>query len=130
VVLVLMIIKDRLITILLNNIITLNVFCSYLNFVNWLQNHLIPCPFKKLTGIDCPGCGMQRAIIALLKGDIYHSLSYYPACIAILITSLFVAFSKIFHFNKTQVIKKSLCFITVSIITVSYIIKLYNLLNY
>ncbi|MBD5322399.1 MAG: DUF2752 domain-containing protein [Bacteroides sp.] len=28
------------------------------------------CPFKLLTGLDCPGCGSQRAIHALLHGDV------------------------------------------------------------
>lgn len=32
--------------------------------------HLFPrCMFKSLTGWDCPGCGSQRAIHALLHGD-------------------------------------------------------------
>jgi hypothetical protein len=28
------------------------------------------CPFHKFTGFDCPGCGSQRAVHALLRGDI------------------------------------------------------------
>jgi hypothetical protein len=28
------------------------------------------CPFHYLTGLDCPGCGSQRAIYALLHGNI------------------------------------------------------------
>lgn len=28
------------------------------------------CPIKTLTGINCPGCGSQRAFHALLHGDI------------------------------------------------------------
>lgn len=28
------------------------------------------CMFKTLTGLDCPGCGSQRAVHALLNGDI------------------------------------------------------------
>lgn len=27
------------------------------------------CPFKALTGLDCPGCGSQRAVHALLHGE-------------------------------------------------------------
>lgn len=27
------------------------------------------CPFKALTGLDCPGCGSQRAVHAILHGD-------------------------------------------------------------
>ncbi len=28
------------------------------------------CPFLTLTGLQCPGCGSQRAIHALLHGDV------------------------------------------------------------
>nr|WP_109608944.1 DUF2752 domain-containing protein [Mucilaginibacter oryzae] len=122
--------NDLLIIILLNKLTAINAFCSYLNIVRWLQNHLITCPFKKLTGIDCPGCGMQRAVIALLKGEIYNSFKYYPACIAVLVTALFVILSKRYRFNKTQILKKAFYSITLSIIIVSYVIKLYKLFNY
>ena len=33
--------------------------------------HFFPrCIFKSLTGLDCPGCGSQRALHALLHADI------------------------------------------------------------
>ncbi len=38
----------------------------------------IPCPFYALTGLYCPGCGGQRAVRALLHGEILLSLSYHP----------------------------------------------------
>lgn len=35
------------------------------------SDNLFPrCPFLTLTGYQCPGCGSQRAIHALLHGDI------------------------------------------------------------
>jgi hypothetical protein len=36
------------------------------------------CPFKALTGIPCPGCGMTRAILAVTKGDFHGAFSYNP----------------------------------------------------
>ena len=34
------------------------------------------CPIKVLTGLSCPGCGIQRAIYALLHGHLYESIQY------------------------------------------------------
>ncbi|SEF74421.1 Protein of unknown function [Halpernia humi] len=46
-------------------------------FANPLSNsYFIKCPFKTLSGLDCPGCGSQRALHALLHGDIYRAFSY------------------------------------------------------
>lgn len=38
---------------------------------------LLPrCPLKMLTGLQCPGCGSQRAFYALLHGRFAESWSY------------------------------------------------------
>lgn len=34
------------------------------------------CPFKIITGLQCPGCGGQRAIYALLHGHVKEALHY------------------------------------------------------
>lgn len=36
------------------------------------------CPFKMATGWDCPGCGSQRMIHALLHGDISQAWALNP----------------------------------------------------
>lgn len=38
----------------------------------------IGCPIKWLTGISCPGCGMTRAWLCVLRLDLYHALAYHP----------------------------------------------------
>lgn len=38
--------------------------------------HVLFCIFKRLTGIPCPGCGMGRATISLLKGNLIQSFNY------------------------------------------------------
>lgn len=35
------------------------------------------CPFYFLFDIPCPGCGMTRAYLALLKLDFYEALHYH-----------------------------------------------------
>ena len=36
------------------------------------------CPFRRITGIDCPFCGMTRATIAFGRGDLHGALAYHP----------------------------------------------------
>ena len=51
------------------------------------------CPVKLLFGVDCPGCGVQRALHALLHGHIREAIGYnlflvvaFPYLIAVLIS--------------------------------------------
>jgi hypothetical protein len=41
-----------------------------------IYGHHATCPFKLITGIPCPGCGMGRATQAMARGDIIASLHY------------------------------------------------------
>lgn len=41
------------------------------------------CPFAVLTGQPCPGCGLTRATLALLRGDVAGSLHFHPLAMII-----------------------------------------------
>ena len=36
------------------------------------------CPIRLLTGISCPGCGMSRAVFALVKLDLALAFEMHP----------------------------------------------------
>ena len=38
--------------------------------------HYPTCPFRALTGLDCPGCGSLRAVHALSHGDVLGALDH------------------------------------------------------
>ena len=44
------------------------ILCIYFYF-DPSDNFFPRCPFLSMTGLECPGCGSQRAIHALLHGD-------------------------------------------------------------
>lgn len=48
------------------------LYCILLNILN------ISCPIKFLTGVSCAGCGMTRAFISLLQGNIKEAFNYHP----------------------------------------------------
>lgn len=91
--------------------------------LNWLEHHLLACPFKSLTGMDCPGCGLQRSALFLLRGDFFSSLQMYPALIPIVLTFVFLLLHLKFKFRKGSKILLSLYFISAGVIVVSYFYK-------
>ena len=75
---------------MLSKIISSGTFYSQSTFINWLQNHLIRCPFKFATGIDCPLCGFQRSVLQLIQGNFYKSFMLYPPAIPLLICFVYI----------------------------------------
>lgn len=58
------------------------LLCLYLALVR--HTGFMPgCPFRRITGLDCPGCGSQRAFLDLLGGHpiraLRHNLLLLPA---------------------------------------------------
>jgi hypothetical protein len=95
---------------------------------SWLKAHLLPCPFKYITGIDCPGCGFQRSLLALVKGDVHQSFLLYPPTIPLLIMAAWWLADSLFKLDtRKSAVKKTMFIIVGLIITVSYAFKLTHL---
>jgi hypothetical protein len=94
--------------------------------VDWLEHHQMTCYWKKFLGFDCPGCGIQSAIIELLKGNLIESIRLYPGLIPLLLTLAFLLFHLVIKLRSGALILKFLFIFTSSIVLVSYIIKLFS----
>lgn len=57
-----------------------------------LEHLPIFCPFKALTGILCPGCGMTRALLALAEFDFVRALRFNPFSLPLFAFFVFSAF--------------------------------------
>lgn len=45
--------------------------------LNPVEYRFMPkCIFKMITGYSCPGCGIQRAIYALMHGEVVKAIQY------------------------------------------------------
>ena len=95
-----------------------------MSHVHWLESHMLPCFYKKYIGIDCPGCGMQRSVVELLKGNFAESFHLFPALLPILFMVVFLGVHLVFRFEKGGTWLKYIFIGVTVIITVSYISKL------
>ena len=63
---------------------------------------LYKCPFEYIFGIPCPGCGMTRAFIALLKLNFTEAFYFHPLFPIVIIVLIFAVldYFKIFAFSR------------------------------
>ena len=82
------------------------------------------CSFHEHTQLACPGCGLQRALIALLKGELVESILLFPALIPLLVMFSFLGVHLVFKLRHGALALKIMYIANVSIILVNFIIKL------
>ena len=51
----------------------------------------LPCVFHRVTGLPCPGCGLTRSILALLRGHVAQSFALHPFGPPLLLALVFAA---------------------------------------
>lgn len=82
------------------------------------------CPFKFFFGVPCPGCGMLRATLSLLKLDFSAAFGFHPLVFLMLPVGIYLVLRalKLFSFKKTteKVLLGLLCAVFVAV----YIIRL------
>lgn len=91
-----------------------------------IEKYMFPCMNKKLFGIDCMGCGTQRALVLLLKGNFQEAFQMFPA---IYTTILLLGFIALHFIHKTRNYKNIiivLAIVNAVIMIVSYFYRLFN----
>jgi uncharacterized protein YqgC (DUF456 family) len=66
---------------------------------------MLPCLFKTLFGMECLGCGFQRALFLLFHGNFFAAFKMYPALYS---TLLFFVFGALYLFQKSEKNQKML----------------------
>lgn len=77
-----------------------------------------------MIGLDCPGCGMQRAFIALLRGDFIESLEFNASLIPFIFTIVFTFCHLIFSFKNGPKLIVIFFASTSLILAVNFVVKL------
>lgn len=90
-----------------------------------LEDYMLPCLNKKFFGIDCPGCGLQRSVIFVAKGNFEDAFAIYPAIYTLILFGFFVIYN---YFSKNKINQKviyGLGILNVIIILTNYFNKLF-----
>lgn len=82
-----------------------------------IESFMIPCISKTLFGIECLGCGFQRALLLLVQGNYRAAFEMYPAIYSSLILVFFIGL----HYIDTKRNYKSVL-LTFAIITILFMI--------
>ena len=88
------------------------------------ESDMLPCLSRELLGMDCPGCGLQRAVALLLQGRIGDSFLMYPALIPMLFLFGFIAAERLIPIRKSSQWIQGLAILTVGAILINFVLKL------
>lgn len=60
----------------------------------------IGCVWRHFFGVECPGCGMTRSLLSLLRGDIRAAFAFHPMFWSLPIIVLYIMYDgRIFKNN-------------------------------
>ncbi len=88
-----------------------------------LEEYMLPCLNKKLFGVECMGCGLQRSFSLLLHGEFVAAFKMYPAIYTLILLFITVGFNFFKPFKFSNKLILLLAIINVIIIVGSYTLK-------
>ena len=88
------------------------------------EEFMLPCLNKKLLGIECMGCGLQRSVSLLFQGEFVAAFQMYPAIYTLILFFAFVAINTFKKFEKGTLIITILGILNVALIVGNYLIKM------
>ncbi|WP_317170236.1 DUF2752 domain-containing protein [Winogradskyella eckloniae] len=86
---------------------------------------MLPCLNKKIFGYECMGCGLQRSIALIFKGEFVDAFFMYPAIYTLIGFFVFLIINSFKNFKNSNKIIFILAISNVIIIVVNYLIKIY-----
>lgn len=57
-----------------------------------MEKYMLPCMFKKIFGINCIGCGIQRSLSLLMNGEFAKAFTMFPAIYTTILFFLSIGF--------------------------------------
>ncbi|MGB5609001.1 DUF2752 domain-containing protein [Eudoraea sp.] len=99
----------------------MKIASSILFFIN--EDYMLPCVNKQLLGIECTGCGIQRAAVLLFHGEFVEAFKMYPAIYPLILLMGFLLLDNLMTIKYANKISIFLMIATVTTILINYILK-------
>lgn len=93
-----------------------------MGFISFLEENMLSCQWKEM-GMECMGCGLQRSVIYLLKGDLTNAFLTYPAIYTLVFMLVFLGLHLKFNFAKGHIILQALFILNLLIMLFNYLFK-------
>ncbi|SMO74387.1 Protein of unknown function [Chryseobacterium rhizoplanae] len=90
-----------------------------------IEDFMLTCPSKKFLGVECLGCGAQRAIVLVFEGKFSEAFQMYPAVYTLLLFFFTLSLSFIDKKRKYTNILMGLVIINLIIMIIGYGYKHY-----
>lgn len=88
-----------------------------------IDNYMLPCLNKKLFGVNCMGCGMQRSMSLIFKGEFIDAFYMYPAIYTLILLLGVVAVNTFKNYKYAYKIIVILAILNTIIIITNFILK-------
>ncbi len=92
-----------------------------------MEDYMLPCMNKKLFGVECMGCGTQRAFLLLFEGDFVGAFKMFPPIYTTVLLFLFIGIHLI---DKSRNYQKLIIGLAVSNAIIIVIAYFYKLIHY
>lgn len=88
-----------------------------------MEEYMLPCLSKKFFGIECFGCGTQRALVLVFKGEFTAAFKMFPAIYTLILFFVFVAMHYLDKNRNYHTAITGLGVINAVIMVISYFVK-------
>ena len=84
---------------------------------------MLPCLNKKLFGIECMGCGLQRSLVLIFEGEFAAAFQMYPAVYTLIMLLGTIVFNVVKNFKYANKIITILAILNAIIIVGNFVAK-------
>lgn len=88
-----------------------------------MEEFMLPCMNKKLFGVECMGCGTQRAAYMVTQGDFVEAFKMFPAIYTTILLFIFLILQLINRKANYHKVIIFLAIVNAVIMVIAYIYK-------